>query len=111
MIASPNAVPLTIGGELELVAAGHEDAGRRRRAAPTSVGVVGLLAALRPRGDDVGRARACGTARRTPRRPRARASDAVGITAIRASAPPASGDERLEDRAAAELVLGTADDA
>ena len=87
-IASPNAVPLTIAESLSWlppvmkmpVASSSSSTSRR---------VVGLLAGLGPGADHLARRRACGTARRTPRRPRDRASDAVGITAIRASVPPA----------------------
>ena len=98
-------------GQLELVAAGHEDAGGARRAAPTSVGVVRRPRGSRGRtGDDLGGARARGTARRTPRRPRGRAR--------RRSGSPRSGRRRRRCAATKslrmvrlrELVLGAADD-
>ncbi len=97
-------------GQLELVAAGHEDAGRLVELARRTCGVVGLLAVLGPDAEHLGGAELAEERRRTPRRSRDRASDAVGITAIRASGPPARRTNSASGRCAAELVLGSADD-
>ena len=78
------AVPLTIAGQLELVAAGHEDAGdvvEQADDAGSSASSRVSGRRRRPR-----RRRACGTGRRTPRRSRGRAR--------RRSGPPRCGRPR-----------------
>ena len=107
MIASPNGGAVDDRGQLELVAAGHEDAGDVVEQADARR-VLGLLAALRPRRRRPRRRRACGTARRTPRRSRGRARSGRddGDPGVGAAG---AGDELLEHGAPAELVLGTAD--
>ncbi len=94
-------------GQLELVAAGHEDAGHVVEQAD-HLGVLGLLAALGPCGDDVGRAELA----------EQRVVHLDDLGAERAGGGDdrdlgvlATGqrDEGLEHGASAELVLGTTD--
>ena len=107
-IASPRGVPQTIGRQLQLVAAGHEDAGRLAHGLD-QVGVVGLLAALGPDGHDLAGAQppeegVVHLDDLVAERGRGRDQGDAGVGAA------AGRDELLEDRALAELVLGPADD-
>ena len=96
-MASPTGVPQMIELQLELVAAGHEDAGRLLEPLD-QVGVVrpprgSRAAPRRPR-----RRPRRGTARRRRRRSRGRGEEAVGITAMRASRPPLAATNSLRMR-------------
>ena len=109
-IASPNGVPLIDRGQLELVAAGHEDAGRLVELGRPASGSWASLAALGPHRRPPRRRRACGTGRRTPRRPRGRARRRSGSPRSGRRAPPLAATNSVRIVALAQLVLGAADD-